>query len=284
MKRFLESRGFMADGYELPLSKLEETQIPAIVLVIENGYHHFVVVKGVRGSRVLIGDPATGTRAISREHFNAIWDSQLLFVIHNHEEAARFNRPPTGGSHRAGRWRWGEPRQPVLHGHAEAWPWGFLGIEIMLRTPLPRPRSGAGARAAAALLGLGLARCGAAQAINPLQREDGAGDAMAGASAVSGRAVRCRALETAWRPGNRSRPSVWKRCVAASMSARACRCRSASTAPCSSTASRGVAPAEHPHQPDHAAAISWLSARQCQRRGGECQQCRSRGGQQWSRR
>ncbi|AOY95164.1 peptidase C39 [Cupriavidus sp. USMAA2-4] len=91
MKRFLESRGFMADGYELPLSKLEETQIPAIVLVIENGYHHFVVVKGVRGSRVLIGDPATGTRAISREHFNAIWDSQLLFVIHNHEEAARFN-------------------------------------------------------------------------------------------------------------------------------------------------------------------------------------------------
>jgi len=91
MKRFLETRGFIADGYELPLSKLEETQMPAIVLVVENGYHHFVVVKGVRGSRVLIGDPAMGTRAISREHFEKIWDSQLLFVIHNHEEAARFN-------------------------------------------------------------------------------------------------------------------------------------------------------------------------------------------------
>ncbi|WP_224081050.1 C39 family peptidase [Cupriavidus laharis] len=91
MKRFLESRGYLADGYELPLSKLEETQIPAIVLISENGYHHFVVVKGVKGDRVLIGDPARGTRSISREHFESIWESQLLFVIHNRTERARFN-------------------------------------------------------------------------------------------------------------------------------------------------------------------------------------------------
>lgn len=91
MKRFLESRGFLADGYELPLSKLEEAQIPAIVLIVENGYHHFVVVKGVKGNRVLIGDPARGTRALERDHFEKIWDSQLLFVIHNRTESARFN-------------------------------------------------------------------------------------------------------------------------------------------------------------------------------------------------
>lgn len=91
MKRFLESRGFLADGYELPLSKLEETQVPAIVLIVEDGYHHFVVVKGVKGNRVLIGDPARGTRALEREHFERIWDSQLLFVIHNRTENARFN-------------------------------------------------------------------------------------------------------------------------------------------------------------------------------------------------
>lgn len=91
MKRFLESRGFQADGYELPLSKLEEAQIPAIVLIVENGYHHFVVVKGVKGNRVLIGDPARGTRALEREHFEKIWDSSLLFVIHNRTEQARFN-------------------------------------------------------------------------------------------------------------------------------------------------------------------------------------------------
>ncbi|MGO4308091.1 C39 family peptidase [Cupriavidus sp. RAF12] len=92
MKRFLESRGFLADGYELPLSKLEEAKVPAIVLVVENGYHHFVVVKGVQGNRVLVGDPAMGTRALTREHFERIWDSQLLFVIHNREELARFNQ------------------------------------------------------------------------------------------------------------------------------------------------------------------------------------------------
>ncbi|WP_342052632.1 MULTISPECIES: C39 family peptidase [unclassified Cupriavidus] len=91
MKRFLESRGFLADGYEVPLSKLEETQVPAIVLIVENGYHHFVVVKGVKGNRVLIGDPARGTRALEREHFERIWDSNLLFVIHNRTENARFN-------------------------------------------------------------------------------------------------------------------------------------------------------------------------------------------------
>lgn len=91
MKRFLASRGYQADGFELPLSKLEETQVPAIVLVVENGYHHFVVVKGVRGNRVLIGDPALGTRALAREHFERIWDSNLLFVIHNRTDRARFN-------------------------------------------------------------------------------------------------------------------------------------------------------------------------------------------------
>ncbi|EKZ97393.1 C39 family peptidase [Cupriavidus metallidurans] len=91
MKRFLESRGFLADGYELPLSKLEEAQIPAIVLIVENGYHHFVVIKGIKGDRVLVGDPARGTRSIERDHFEKIWDSQLLFVIHNRTDRARFN-------------------------------------------------------------------------------------------------------------------------------------------------------------------------------------------------
>ncbi|RZT31867.1 C39 family peptidase [Cupriavidus agavae] len=91
MKRFLASRGFEADGYELPLSKLQEAKVPAIVLIVENGYHHFVVVKGINGNRVLIGDPARGTRALEREYFEKIWDSGLLFVINNRTENARFN-------------------------------------------------------------------------------------------------------------------------------------------------------------------------------------------------
>ncbi|MFD0880979.1 C39 family peptidase [Variovorax dokdonensis] len=91
MKRFLAARGFQADGFELPLDKLNEARVPAIVLINDSGYHHFVVVKGLQGSRVLIGDPARGTRAMERSAFEAIWPNKLLFVIHNRMNEARFN-------------------------------------------------------------------------------------------------------------------------------------------------------------------------------------------------
>lgn len=91
MKRFLKTRGFEADGFEQPLDKLLEARVPAIALINENGYLHFVVVKGLRGERVLIGDPASGTRAVPRADFEASWKNRLLFVIHNRMDAARFN-------------------------------------------------------------------------------------------------------------------------------------------------------------------------------------------------
>ena len=91
MKRFLKSVGFEADGFEQPLDKLLEARVPAIVLINENGYHHFVVIKGLRGNRVLIGDPANGTRAVPRSRFESMWQGKLLFVIHNRMEQAQFN-------------------------------------------------------------------------------------------------------------------------------------------------------------------------------------------------
>lgn len=91
IRNFLVSRGFEADGYEVPLAKLEQTQTPAIVLIVEHGYHHFVVVKGYRNGRVLIGDPATGTRAMSEQSFDEKWPDHVVFVIHNKHEQARFN-------------------------------------------------------------------------------------------------------------------------------------------------------------------------------------------------
>ena len=93
IKRFLERRGFVADGYELPLKKLAETGTPAIVLISESGYHHFVVVKGFRNDRVLVGDPATGTRPMPRESFEKKWEDQVLFVIHNKPGMGVFNSP-----------------------------------------------------------------------------------------------------------------------------------------------------------------------------------------------
>jgi predicted double-glycine peptidase len=91
MKKYLETRGFQADGFEQPLEKLEQENLPAIVLLSERGYRHFVVVKGIARGRVLIGDPAMGTRAISFDRFSHLWANHLLFVVHNKREMARFN-------------------------------------------------------------------------------------------------------------------------------------------------------------------------------------------------
>lgn len=92
MRRYLRSVGYEADGFEVPLDKLLEEGVPAIVLLNDRGYRHFVVVKGLRGHRVLIGDPARGNRAMSRRRFDALWDNRVLFVIHNRRERARFNQ------------------------------------------------------------------------------------------------------------------------------------------------------------------------------------------------
>ncbi|MCE5231755.1 MAG: C39 family peptidase [Mizugakiibacter sp.] len=93
IKRYLGAHGYAADGFEVPLEKLAENRLPAIVLISSSGYHHFVVVKGLVNGRVLIGDPATGTHAMSRRRFEAIWEDHILFVVHNRRELARFNDP-----------------------------------------------------------------------------------------------------------------------------------------------------------------------------------------------
>jgi predicted double-glycine peptidase len=91
MKRYLEAHGFEADGFQEPLEKLAAANIPAIVLINESGYNHFVVVKGMREGRVLIGDPAGGTRAVTEVAFRAAWVNEVLFVISNRQEDAAFN-------------------------------------------------------------------------------------------------------------------------------------------------------------------------------------------------
>ena len=91
IKRFLAARGFESDGFELPLETLAEARVPAIVLITDNGYNHFVIVKGLREGRVLIGDPSAGNRLLSRERFDAVWKNRVLFVIRNHEDLASFN-------------------------------------------------------------------------------------------------------------------------------------------------------------------------------------------------
>lgn len=91
MKRYLDAHGFRADGYLAPLRKLAQVGVPAIVLVSEHGYNHFVVVKGLSDGRVLVGDPSVGARTLSLGRFKKMMRSRVLFVVTNHRQQAVFN-------------------------------------------------------------------------------------------------------------------------------------------------------------------------------------------------
>ena len=91
MKRFLEAQGYLADGFQVSLDDLYAASIPAIVLLADHGYHHFVVIKGMRNNKILIGDPAVGLRVVTREEFEASWPSRIVFVIHESPARGEFN-------------------------------------------------------------------------------------------------------------------------------------------------------------------------------------------------
>lgn len=91
MKRYLDARGYQSNGYEVPLDKLMENTVPAIMLISDHGYNHFVVVKGLSTDRVLLGDPSAGARVMSRERFQEILVTPIVFVITNQRQRAQFN-------------------------------------------------------------------------------------------------------------------------------------------------------------------------------------------------
>jgi predicted double-glycine peptidase len=104
MKRYLASIDMLADGYSLPLEKLEEIGVPAIALVDIQGYKHFVVIKGIRGDRVLLGDPSRGLIVRSRAEFEEVWDGTVFFVRSFLDRGrAGWNRDEDWAAHPAGR-------------------------------------------------------------------------------------------------------------------------------------------------------------------------------------
>jgi predicted double-glycine peptidase len=93
MKRFLESRGYAADGHSASLEKLAKVGIPAVVLIRDGGYNHFVVIKGVRDGKVAFGDPAQGARVADQAQFERMMINRILFVIKGRNDQAVFNDP-----------------------------------------------------------------------------------------------------------------------------------------------------------------------------------------------
>jgi len=93
MKRYLASIGLDAEGYRVSLDKVAEVGIPGIILINVHGYSHFVVLKGIRGDQVLVGDPALGTKLMSREEVQKIWTGVFFTIVSNlHDAKKDFNR------------------------------------------------------------------------------------------------------------------------------------------------------------------------------------------------
>ena len=80
MKHYLESRGFQADGLRLNLDRVAQIGAPMIALISHENYRHFVVIKGVEGDRVLVGDPTFGLRVWARADFEGVWNGIVLAI------------------------------------------------------------------------------------------------------------------------------------------------------------------------------------------------------------
>jgi hypothetical protein len=81
MKAYLNAEGYRAEGFRLTPDQLAELRRPVIVLIELRGYKHFVVVKGVRGDRILVGDPMLGLTEFALADFASLWNGIALAII-----------------------------------------------------------------------------------------------------------------------------------------------------------------------------------------------------------
>lgn len=88
IKLYLERRGYRSDGFKINLDQLIAANVPAITIINNNGYLHFVIIKGLNEQEVLLGDPSAGIKVMPRDEFETMWDKRILFLIHDKQDVA----------------------------------------------------------------------------------------------------------------------------------------------------------------------------------------------------
>ncbi|WP_372942344.1 C39 family peptidase [Shewanella sp.] len=81
MKRYLQSQGLRGRGYKVGEAEMSLLKIPAIVLLNDSGYSHFVVFRRHDEGLVYLGDPALGNRIMTMDEFNQKWNGVVFVVI-----------------------------------------------------------------------------------------------------------------------------------------------------------------------------------------------------------
>jgi uncharacterized protein len=131
MKRYLAARGVGSNGFRVSVEQIARAQVPGIALIDFNGYKHFVVVKGVEGGTVLLGDPSLGLRRESIAVFQHQWNG-VYFVIEGRTDQAKrsFDQPLD------------RALAPLARFYNDAEPLSLAGLELtrpmVLPAPLPR--------------------------------------------------------------------------------------------------------------------------------------------------
>lgn len=80
MKSYLASVGLSSDGYKMSIDKLRKIGLPSVVLINNGGYLHFVVIKGIYGDEILLGDPSLGVKKMAISKFKKMWNGVSFFI------------------------------------------------------------------------------------------------------------------------------------------------------------------------------------------------------------
>lgn len=92
MKLYLDGQGYASDGFRLSYDALARLNTPSIAMINTGNYRHFVVVKGVADTHILVGDPTLGLRTYKRADFEKIWNG-VAFLIRERSDETRYNDP-----------------------------------------------------------------------------------------------------------------------------------------------------------------------------------------------
>jgi hypothetical protein len=85
LQRVAEIRGHRAEGYRIGPEILAKINRPVIVYIEPYGYRHFAVLRGIKGDRVFLADPARGNVRMPIWRFLDMWQDSsgegVVFLV-----------------------------------------------------------------------------------------------------------------------------------------------------------------------------------------------------------
>lgn len=69
LKIVAQQKGFQADGFKVSVDHLRRLKAPVLVYIRPLDYHHFAVLRGLAGDRVLLADPSRGNVSMHTARF-----------------------------------------------------------------------------------------------------------------------------------------------------------------------------------------------------------------------